>query len=50
MGEKQYKAMSVSGVASLVAGIVMIVAGVSAGVVAIVSGARLLSAKKGITF
>lgn len=50
MGEKQYKAMSGSGIASLVAGIVMIVAGVSAGVVAIISGARLLSVKNNITF
>lgn len=50
MGEKQYKTMSASGVASLVAGIVMIIAGISAGVVAIVSGARLLSVKKSITF
>ncbi len=50
MGEKQYKTMSASGIASLVAGIVMIVAGVSAGVIAIVSGAKILSVKKNITF
>lgn len=50
MGEKEYKTVNSSGIMSLVAGIIVIAAGISAGVMAIISGARLLSVKKRITF
>ena len=50
MYEKTYKTMGVTGVASIAIGIVMIVVGVATGIVAIVSGARLLNDRKGLTF
>lgn len=50
MNEQAYKTMSFAGAAGIVVGIVIVVVGVAAGVVAIVSGARLLKDKKGLTF
>lgn len=48
--EKAYKTMTSAGVASLVAGIVVIAAGVAAGVLGIISGARLLKNRNEIIF
>ncbi len=48
--EKIYKTMSLTGVISLTAGIVIIVIGVATGVMTIVSGAMLLSRKKDVLF
>lgn len=48
--EKAYKTMTSSGVANLVAGIVMIVAGTAAGVLTIVNGARLLKNRNEIIY
>ena len=42
--------MSFAGAAGIVTGLVVLVAGVAAGVIMIVSGARLLKDKKGLTF
>ena len=50
MNEKTDKTMGVTGVSSIAIGIVMIVIGVATGIVAIVSGARLLNDRKGLTF
>lgn len=50
MNEKMYKTMGITGVSGITVGIVMIVVGVAAGIVAIVSGARLLNDRKGLTF
>lgn len=50
MNEKVFKTMSIAGVANVAMGIVLIVVGLATGVVAIVSGARLIKDKKGLTF
>ena len=50
MNEKAYKAMNFAGVSNIVIGVVVAVEGVAAGVLAIISGARLLKDKKGLTF
>ena len=50
MNEKAYKSMSFAGAASIIIGIVVAVVGVATGIVAIISGARLLKDKKGLTF
>lgn len=50
MNEKAYKSMSFAGAAGIAIGIIMIVTGVVTGIIAIVSGARLLKDKKGLTF
>lgn len=50
MNEKAYKTMTFAGTAGIAVGIIMVVTGISAGVIAIVSGARLLKDKKGLTF
>lgn len=50
MNEKAYKTMSLSGAGSIAVGILMLVAGVTLGVISIVSGAKLLRDKKGLTF
>ena len=50
MNEKAYKSMSFAGAASIIIGIVVAVVGVATGIIAIISGARLLKDKKGLTF
>ena len=50
MNEKAYKSMSFAGAASITIGIIVAVVGVATGIVAIISGARLLKDKKGLTF
>ena len=50
MNEKAYRTMSIAGAGNIAVGIVMIVLGVTAGILSIVSGARLLKEKKGLTF
>ncbi|MCM1083904.1 MAG: hypothetical protein NC393_12380 [Clostridium sp.] len=50
MMEKLYEKMNSIGISSIVMGIVTIAVGVGAGVLMIVNGARLLAAKKDITF
>ena len=42
--------MSFAGAAGIVTGIVVLVVGIAAGIIMIVSGARLLKDKKGLTF
>ena len=49
-GEKIYKTMSVTGVNTMTAGIIVVVVGVVTGVMAIVSGAMLLGQKKNVLF
>ena len=48
--EKAYKTMQQTGAGNIALGIVMIVSGVTVGILAIISGARLLKNKSGITF
>lgn len=50
MNEKAYKAMSFAGTANITVGIIIVVVGVAAGIISIVSGARLLKEKQGLTF
>ena len=50
MNEKVFKTMSMAGVSNIVIGIIVAVVGVTAGVLTIVSGARLMKDKKGLTF
>ena len=50
MNEKAYKSMEFAGVTGIVAGVVVIVTAVTAGILMIVSGAKLLKDKKGLTF
>lgn len=50
MNEKAYRTMTLTGAANIVIGVVSIVAGAAVGVLALVSGAKLLKAKKGLTF
>lgn len=50
MNEKIYKAMSFAGIANITVGIIVVVVGVAAGIISIVSGARLLKEKRGLTF
>lgn len=50
MNEKAYKTMSFAGAASVAIGIVLVVTGVVTGIIAIISGAKLLKDKKGLTF
>ena len=47
MNEKAYKTMSLAGAAGIT---VVMVTGVAAGIISIVSGAKLLKDKKGLTF
>ena len=48
--EKIYTIMSSSGVTAVAAGIVVIAVGVAAGVLMIVSGARLITGRRNLTF
>ncbi|MGN1167477.1 MAG: hypothetical protein ACI4S2_13735 [Lachnospiraceae bacterium] len=50
MNEKAYKTMHITGAASVAIGIVTLVVGTAVGIIAIVSGAKLLKDKKGLTF
>lgn len=50
MNEKAYKTMSITGAGNIVIGIIAAVVGIAVGVIAIVSGARLLKDKNGLTF
>ena len=50
MNEKAYKAMNFAGIASIAVGVVVTIVGITAGIITIVSGARLLKWKKGLTF
>lgn len=50
MNEKAYKTMSFAGAAGIATGIVTMAVAITAGVIMIVSGARLLKDKKGLTF
>lgn len=50
MNEKAYKSMGFAGVVNITIGIIVAVVGVTTGIIAIISGARLLKDKKGLTF
>lgn len=50
MNEKAYKVMTFAGTVNIAVGVVISVIGVAAGVLTIISGARLLKEKKGLTF
>ena len=50
MNEKAFKTMTMAGISNIVIGIIIAVIGVAAGVMSIVSGARLIKDKKGLTF
>lgn len=49
MGEKIYKTMTSSGIIGIVCGSVTIVVGLAVGILMIVSGAKLIADKKGMT-
>ncbi len=48
--EKLYKTMGNIGASNIALGIVVAVTGITAGILTIISGARLLSSRKHITF
>ena len=50
MNEKVYKTMTGAGATALATGIVVLVSGIVTGILMIISGARLLKDKSGITF
>lgn len=50
MNERAYKTMHMAGAANIAIGIVTLVIGTAVGIIAIVSGAKLLKDKKGLTF
>ena len=50
MNEKAYKTMCLAGAAGIKVGIILMFTGVAAGIISIVSGAKLLKDKKGLTF
>lgn len=50
MNERAYKTMGIAGAGNIAIGIVIAVIGVAVGAIAIVSGARLLKDKNGLTF
>ena len=50
MTEKTYKVMGLAGDANIAIGIISIVVGVTTGIILLVSGRKLLGAKKGLTF
>lgn len=49
MGEKIYKSMSFSGIVGIICGTVSIIIGLTVGILMIVSGAKLIADKKGMT-
>ena len=50
MNEQAYKTMGLTGAASIVIGIGTLVMGMTVGVIAVMSGAKLLKDRKGLTF
>ncbi|MBC5742329.1 hypothetical protein FMM74_001705 [Lachnospiraceae bacterium MD308] len=50
MNEQAYKTMGLTGAASIAIGIVTLVMGITVGVIAVISGAKLLKDRKGLTF
>lgn len=50
MNEKAYKTMTMAGISNIAVGIIVTVIGVAAGVMTIITGARLIKDKKGLTF
>lgn len=50
MNEKAFKTMGVTGVGGIAIGIIIMVVGVTTGILSVVSGARLLKVRKGLTF
>lgn len=50
MNEKAFKTMTLAGISNIAVGIIIAVIGVAAGVMTIVTGARLIKDKKGLTF
>lgn len=50
MTEKAYKTMGVTGAGSIAIGVIVMVIGIAAGVIGIVSGAKLLKNREGLTF
>ena len=50
MNEKVYKTMNTAGISNIAIGIIIAVIGVAAGVITIISGARLIKDKRGLTF
>lgn len=50
MNERVYKTMTFAGVSNITIGILLTVVGIAAGTIAMISGARLLKDKKGLTF
>lgn len=50
MTEKTYKVMGLAGGANIAIRIISIVVGVTTGIILLVSGGKLLGAKKGLTF
>lgn len=50
MNEKAYKTMGFAGAAGIAIGAVIVAVGLAAGIMSIISGAKLLKDKKGLTF
>lgn len=50
MNEKAYKTMGLTGAASIAIGIVTLVVGITVGAIAVVSGAKLIKDRQGLTF
>lgn len=50
MNEQAYKTMGITGAAGIAIGIVTLVVGVAVGAIAVISGAKLLKDRKGLTF
>lgn len=50
MNEKAYKAMTFAGVSNIAIGVLLTVVGITTGIITIISGARLLKDKRGLTF
>ena len=50
MNEKAYKTMGITGAADIAIGVVVLVTGITVGAIAVISGAKLLKDRKGLTF